>query len=172
MWGFGRKPDKYDEAEFLSRLMYAQIREIPPNRERKTIRQGVAEGKLFGGNLRCLLNLTGTPYFPDSTDGILFVEALDIIPDQCDYMFHHLKQIDIFDHIRGAVVGYVDGLQRNHASIQMEDDLLNVTAECVFPILKVNDFGHNCSNTILPVGGQVRIDANKQIIEILENCDQ
>jgi muramoyltetrapeptide carboxypeptidase len=172
MWGFGRKPEKYDEEEFLSRLMYAQIGEIPPNHERKTIRKGVAEGKLLGGNLRCLLNLAGTHYFPDFKDGILFVEALDITPDQCDYMFHHLKQIGIFDHIRAAVIGYVDGLQRNQASIQMEDVLLNVTAESHFPILKVNDYGHNCSNTILPVGGQVRIDANKQTIEILEDCVQ
>jgi muramoyltetrapeptide carboxypeptidase len=54
----------------------------------------------------------------------------------------------------------------------MEAVLLNVTAEYEFPILKVDDFGHNCPNTTLPVGGRVRMDADSQEIVILEACVQ
>jgi len=172
-WGFGRNPTAYDRQEFIARLTDAQIGEVTPNRERQTVRGGVAEGKLLGGNLHCLLKLAGTPYFPDFAGAIFFVEALDITPEGCDHLFQQLKQIGIFDRLCGAIVGYIDGLQNDeNALMQMEDVLLRVTAGYDFPILKVNDFGHNCPNTVLPVGGKVRVDADKQTVEILERCVQ
>jgi muramoyltetrapeptide carboxypeptidase len=137
------------------------------------VRSGTAEGRLLGGNLHCLAKLAGTPYFPDFTGAIFFVEAMNIQPEECDHFFQQLKQIGVFDRIRGALVGYIDSLQKDeNAAMQMEDVLLHVTAEYDFPILKVNDFGHNCPNTILPVGGNVRIDADKGTLEILEECVQ
>ena len=173
MWGFGRNPTRYDEQEFIRRLMNGIIGEIPQNRERRTIRNGIAEGKLLGGNLHCLSKLAGTPYFPDFRRAILFVEAIGITPEVCDHLFQQLKQIGVFDQIRGVIIGYIDGLQNNeNASMQMEDILLQVTAEYDFPVLKADDFGHNCPNTVLPVGGEVRINADRRTIEILEICVQ
>jgi muramoyltetrapeptide carboxypeptidase len=173
MWGFGRHPADYDRQEFIARLMDARIGEIAPNRERRTVRGGIAEGKLLGGNLLCLLKLSGTPYWPDFTGAIFFVEALNITPEGCDYQFRQLEQMGVFDAIRGVIVGYIDGLQKGDgALLQMEDVLLRVTADYDFPILKVNDFGHNCPNTVLPVGGQVKVDADHQTVEILTSCVQ
>lgn len=173
MWGFGRRPTEYDRQEFITRLMDAGIGEIPPSSERSTIRNGIAEGKLLGGNLHCLLKLAGTPYFPDFTKAILFVEAIGITPEVCDHFFQQLKQMGVLDQISGAVIGYIDGLQNDEKAImQMEEVLLRVTTEYKFPILKVDDFGHNCPNTVLPIGSQVRIDAEGQTIEILEKCVQ
>jgi len=171
LWGFGRNPTTYDEQEFITRLMDARIGKIPPSRERRMIRSGVAEGKLLGGNLHCLSKLAGTPYFPDFTRAILFIEAIGIKPEGCDHLFQQLKQIGVFDQIRGAIIGYIDGLQNDeNAVMQMEDVLLHVTEEYNFPILKADDFGHNCPNTVLPVGANVRIDAENRTIEILEMC--
>jgi Uncharacterized proteins, homologs of microcin C7 resistance protein MccF len=171
IWGFGRNPTKYDEQEFIIRLMNGGIGEIPQSRERRTIRNGTAIGKLLGGNLHCLSKLAGTPYFPDFTGSILFVEDIGISPEVCDCLFQQLKQMGVFDQIRGVIIGYIDGLQNgSKASMQMEDVLLRVTGEFDFPILKVDDFGHNCPNTVLPVGGEVRMDANKKTMEILEKC--
>jgi muramoyltetrapeptide carboxypeptidase len=173
MWGFGRHPAAYDRQEFIARLMDARIGEVVANRERRTIRGGTAEGKLLGGNLSCLLKLAGTPYWPDLTGAILFVEALNITPEACDYQFRQLEQMGVFDTIRGAIVGYVDGLQKDeNATLQMEDVLLGVTSGYGFPILKVNDFGHNCPNTVLPVGGRVKVDVGRQAVEIVASCVQ
>jgi muramoyltetrapeptide carboxypeptidase len=173
MWGFGRNPAAYDEQEFIARLVASRIGEIPSNRERRMVRSGTAEGRLLGGNLHCLAKLAGTPYFPDFTGAIFFVEAMNIQPEECDHFFQQLKQIGVFDQIRGALVGYIDSLQKDeNAAMQMEDVLLHVTAEYDFPILKVNDFGHNCPNTVLPVGGNVRMDADKGVLVILEECVQ
>ena len=170
-WGFGRNPTLYDEQELITRLMDGKIGEIRPSRERRTIRSGVAEGKLLGGNLPCLLKLAGTPYFPDFISAILFVEALGITPEACDHLFQQLKQMGVFDQIHGVIIGYIDGLQNDEkALMQMEDVLLHVTAEYDFPILKVDDFGHNCPNTVLPVGDEVRMNADSRTMEILEMC--
>jgi muramoyltetrapeptide carboxypeptidase len=173
IWGFGRNPTMYDEQEFINRLMNGVIGEIPQSRERRTVRNGIAEGKLLGGNLDCLSKAAGTPYLPDFSGSILFVEAIGITPEDCDYLFQQLKQIGVFDQISGVIIGYIDGLQNDKkATMQMEDVLLHVTPEYDFPVLKADDFGHNCPNTVLPVGGEVRINANKKTIEILQMCVQ
>ncbi len=171
LWGFGRDPAPYDREEFMACLMEARTGEIPVNGQRRTVRSGTAAGKLLGGNLHCLLKLAGTPYFPDFSDAIFFVEAIGITPEACDHLFQQLKQMGVFERIRGAVVGFIDGLQNSEkALMQMEEVLLRVTSENDFPILKVDEFGHNCPNTVLPVGGMVRMDAGRRTIEILEDC--
>jgi len=171
MWGFGRDPTPYDVQEFVSRLMEAEIGKVNANGKRETIRSGVVEGRLLGGNLKCLLKLAGTPYFPDFTASVLFVESIEITPEECDYQFHQLKQIGVFDQVQGVIVGYIDGLDNKaDEPLKMQDVLLTVTSEYRFPILKANDFGHNCPNTTLPVGAKVRVEADKQEIEILEEC--
>jgi len=173
MWGFGFEFTPYDEEEFVERLLEAKIGPVNANGPRKTIRSGTAEGTLLGGNLNCLMKLTGTPYWPDFTDAVFFVEAMTIKPEECDHMFRQLQQVGVFDRVRGVIVGYIDSMQKDPAAtLQMEDILLNVTTEYDFPILKVNDFGHCCPNTTLPVGGRVKMDAGRQEIEILEACIQ
>ena len=172
-WGFGRTPTVYDEQEFIALLMNARVGEIPPRRERRTIRKGVARGKLLGGNLPCLMKLAGTPYFPDFSGAILFVEALGITPEACDQLFQQLIQMGVMDKIRGVLIGYIDGLQNDENTLlQMEEVLLRATAGYDFPILKVDDFGHNCPNTVLPVGAEVSLNADARTIAILENCVQ
>ena len=77
----------------------------------------------------------------------------------------------VFGQIRGVLVGFIDGLQNDAGALmQMEDVLLRVTEEFDFPILKCDDFGHNCQNTILPVGARVRLDADGLTVEVLEKC--
>ena len=49
---------------------------------------------------------------------------------------------------------------------------LRAAQEYDFPIVKTDDFGHNCPNTVLPVGAQVQLNANTSTLEILEPCVQ
>jgi muramoyltetrapeptide carboxypeptidase len=167
MWGFAR-PTEYDLGEFLDRLVEGKTGKISKSGPRKAVRYGIAEGKLLGGNIGALLKLAGTPYWPDFTNSILFMEAYKITPEDCDYTFNQLKQRGVFDGIQGAIVGHIHSLQTTRTkAIQMEDILLKVTSDYSFPILKTNDFGHKCPNTILPIGGLVRLNADKREIEIL-----
>jgi muramoyltetrapeptide carboxypeptidase len=171
LWGFGNELSDYEHSEFLRVLIEGEIGPIPPNQPRVRVRSGQATGRLLGGNLRCLLKLAGTPYWPDFSGAILFMEAFQISPSACHTAFLQMQHMGVFDQISGAVVGYIysmqhDGSPRPH----MEDILLDLTREFQFPILKMNDFGHNCPNTILPVGGQVFIDADQGTLEVLAPC--
>jgi muramoyltetrapeptide carboxypeptidase len=117
------------------------------------------------------MKLAGTPYFPDFSGSLLFLEALNISMEACDCYFQQLRQAGVFDQINGAVVGYIDGLQNDEkAFMQMEEVLLRVSEDYNFPILKMNDFGHNCPNTVLPVGAMARLDADQCSLQILKPC--
>jgi muramoyltetrapeptide carboxypeptidase len=171
LWGFGNNLDDYETSEFQRQLILGEIGPIPPNQPRTTIRPGQAEGNLLGGNLRCLLKLSGTPFWPDFTNAILFVEAYEISAAACHTAFQQLMQMGVFDQIRGVVIGYIDSMQRGgYQGPQMEDILLEVTQKYDFPILKINDFGHNCPNTVIPVGGKAYLDADQHILEIIAPC--
>lgn len=171
IWGFGRKPQEYDRNEFVGRLVDGAIGEIPAYRERLVVREGRAEGRLVGGNLRCLLKLADTSYFPDTKGAILFVEALKITPEISEGYFDALDREGVFEQINGAIVGYIHSAQKDgDLDSPMEKVLASKSAGYDFPILKVNDFGHICPNTVLPVGGLVRMDTNDRSIEILEKC--
>lgn len=168
---YGTNPTQYDMKELVQRLIDAKIGKINKNSKRKTVRKGVAEGRLMGGSLGCILKLAGTRYCPDFKDSILFVEAYEITPQECDCAFNQLKQMGVFEKIEGAVVGYVYSLQVSEKKLTpMEDILLKVTKEYDFPILKMNDFGHECPNTVLPIGVKARLDADNKELEILEKC--
>lgn len=171
LWGFGNDLADYERDEFVRVLMKGEVGPIPPNQPRRMVRGGQARGKLLGGNVRCLLKLAGTPYWPDFSDAILFLEAYQISLSGCHTAFHQLDQMGVFSQILGVVVGYIDSMQREDThGPQMEDILLEVTQNYDFPILKINDFGHNCPNTVLPVGGEVLLDADQQSLEVLSPC--
>lgn len=170
-WGLGWKPSEYDLTEFRRRLIDGEAGEVASRGGRRTVRGGEASGRLIGGNIMCLLKLAGTPYWPDCRNAILFMEGYTVGPDDCDYMFHQLEQMGVFDQISGAVVGYVHSLQNSSVPVeQMEDILLNVSRRYDFPILKTNDFGHECPSTVLPVGAKAAMDADRRILEIKERC--
>jgi len=171
LWGFGFNLTSYEEKEFARILIRGAMGPYPPNQIRKTIRGGQASGRLIGGNLGCLLKLSGTPYWPDLSGAILFIEEYQITAKSCHSAFYHLRQMGVFDQIVGVVLGYIDSMEKAFSpKPHMEDILLQVTEGYQFPILKMNDFGHNCPNTVLPVGGEVYLDADQQILEITQPC--
>ena len=54
-------------------------------------------------------------------------------------------------------------------NIPYEEITQEVIDKYNFPIIKCDDFGHNTPNTTLPIGAQVKLDADKANLEILEN---
>jgi muramoyltetrapeptide carboxypeptidase len=171
LWGFGNNLDEYERSEIIRTLINAEIGPIPPHGERATIRGGQAHGRLLGGNLRCLLKLAGTPYWPDFSGAILFLEAFEISASACHTAFLQMQHMGVFDKIHGAVVGYIYGMQHNNNSRpHMEDVLLEVTHGHHFPILKMNDFGHVCPNTVLPVGCEAELNADQGVLSVVSPC--
>lgn len=168
MWGLGNELAKYDEEEFIDRLVKGKIGEVKHNSEWKCIREGVAEGVLIGGNLNCLNKLAGTEYQPDFESKILLLETFDEsnAPDDVECELSRLKQMGVFEKIKGLWIGYY-----NHKSkIPYEEIVMNVVKDYDFPILKCDDFGHNTPNTTIPIGTKIKLDATNKQVVLLDKC--
>ncbi len=146
-----------------------QKREFIDNPGWTVVNQGSAEGTLVGGNL-CTFNLLqGTPYFPDLTDSILFLE------DDEESQHHHfdrdlqsLIHLPQFKLVRGLVIGRfqkVSGMtdDKIRAMIAEKPELRDV------PVIANVDFGHTEPMITFPIGGKVRIvaDSNNPTITII-----
>lgn len=133
-----------------------------------TIKEGVAEGTLIGGNLSLTANLSSGKYSIDFTDKILFIEEL-VSESDAEMVSNHLykmKQNGVFDKIKGIWVGNYEG------EISLEKILLDTLEDKYkFPIIKSNNFGHTEKKMVIPIGTKARIDTTKEIkIELLEDC--
>lgn len=75
-------------------------------KEWRVYRAGEARGLIFGGNLETLCKLVGTPYLPDLTDSILFIEDVSgNNPGAFHRELTQLRQAGVFDKIRGLIIG-------------------------------------------------------------------
>ena len=71
----------------------------------QTLTKGTVEGKILGGNLTVLTALSGTPYYPDFQDTILFIEDVGEDPYRIDRMMSTLKLNGTLGKIKGFVFG-------------------------------------------------------------------
>lgn len=157
----------YGYEEVVKRFMHGDMQLGQDDDEYITIKEGVAEGILVGGNLSLTAERVAGNYSIDFTDKILFIEefCLETPPEGVSNYLYQMKQNGVFDKIKGIWVGNYDG------SVALERILLDVIGDNYgFPIIKSNNFGHTEKKTVIPVGGKSRIDTSKKIkIEIVEN---
>ena len=159
--------NSFEFQDFKRRLIDGEIGKIHKNSEWKCLREGSIEGVIVGGNLKSLMNLLNTEYMPDLTDKILFLEAyanstpLELV----DCHLSVLKYHKVFDQIKGLWIGHYHGDTEN---VKFEDVVINNLKDYKFPILKCDDFGHNCENIVIPIGGKIKLDATNCEVEILE----
>ncbi len=117
----------------------------------------------------------GTKYFPDFNDSILFLEGYSPDKEEMTFKLEQLKQIGVYDKIKGIVVGYVHSFENEEArekygiDVEFTDMLLESVKDYDFPILKINEFGHRCQNAFLPIGVKVELDATNKTLEIKED---
>ena len=157
----------YAYEEVVKRFMQGDMQLGQDDDEYITVKAGIAEGILVGGNLSLTNEMVCGEYSIDFQDKILFIEefCLETPPELAANYFYHMKQNGVFDKIKGIWVGNYDG------SVALEKILLDVLEDKYnFPIIKSNNFGHTEKKTVIPVGGKARIDTSKETkIEITEN---
>ena len=135
-----------------------------------TIKEGVAEGELIGGNLFLTRGMVAGKYSIDFTDKILFLEELGIETDpaMCSNFLYYMKQNGVFDKIKGLWIGNY----QHESEIALEKIILDVIGEEYnFPIVKSNNFGHLETKTVIPIGTKARINTSKEEkVELIEKC--
>ena len=80
------------------------------------------EGVLIGGNIRCLLKLAGTEYWPDMNEKILLLEALGgDVPKMAAYL-SQLNQLHVFDQINGILLGTFTEMEKRERRVPHSKD--------------------------------------------------
>ncbi|MCF0106784.1 MAG: LD-carboxypeptidase [Holdemanella sp.] len=110
-------------------------------------------GIVIGGNIRCLLKLAGTPYFPDCKDKILFLESFSGNPYRIRTYFAQLKMMDKVHDIKAILLGQFTELDENH-----QDDILYECAkEFHVPIYRTRQIGHSHDSKALWIGKEISL---------------
>ena len=135
----------------------------------KTLHPGIVDGKILGGNLSVLSNLSGTPYYPDFQDAILFIEDVGELPYRIDRMMSTLKLNGTLGKIKGFVFGQCSDFKPTNGSFSVDQIIEHYILPLGIPAFIGAMIGHIPKQFILPVGANVQLNANLGTITMLEN---
>lgn len=160
----------YSLKEVLKRFVHGSLELGETQEGYKTIKSGVAEGELIGGNLSLTRGMVAGKYNIDFTDKILFLEELgfETGPALASNYLYYMKQNGVFDKVKGIWIGNYT----HESEIQLEKILLDVIGDSFRgPIIKSENFGHIENKTVIPIGIKARINTSEDIkIQLLDNC--
>jgi muramoyltetrapeptide carboxypeptidase len=122
---------------------------------------GAVKGPLLGGNMTCLLRLLDTPYAPDFTGAVLFLEDIGEKAYRVDGMFTHLRLAGVLDQIGGLVLGRFDHADPEEQA-RIEAFLREEAKRIGKPCISHAPIGHFPQQTVMPVGIRVKLHAEAQ----------
>lgn len=145
----------------------------PENERICCLNKGEAKGVLLGGNLSLITSLIGTPFMPDFTKAILFMEEVDEKPYRIDRMLAQLKLNKIFDKVSGIILCNFTNCEEtdpNKKSLSLNDVIGDYFEQLKKPVVYNLAYGHINPKNTMPIGVKASIDCRKCSIEILEAC--
>lgn len=138
----------------------------------RAFRKGLAQGRLLGGNLTVLTALMGTPYLPDFSGAILFLEDVDEAEYRIDRMLTQLALGGVLGKLAGVVFGQCTDCVAKAGSSANGFTLSQVLAQHLAPLgvpaFQGLAFGHVDDQFSLPEGVMAEIDAGAGTVRILE----
>ena len=109
------------------------------------------EGIVVGGNIRCLLKLAGTEYWPDMNGKILFLEAYGGEVSQIAALFTQLEQMRVFKQVEGIILGTFTAYEKSGATQSVFDLLAGHIPETL-PVAKTTEIGHGTDSKAIVIG--------------------
>jgi len=137
----------------------------------EAIREGEAEGKLYGGCLSLLVASLGTPYEIQTDDTVLFLEDLGEWPYRIDRMLIHLKYSGKLERVRGIVFGeMLECSPSAESGYTLQQAIKRMLGDLKIPIAFGLRSGHvSAGNITLPIGVRARLSVGESVtLEILE----
>jgi muramoyltetrapeptide carboxypeptidase len=133
-----------------------------------TFQKGTAKGKLICVNLSVLTKMAGTPYFPDLSEKILLIEDVHEKIYRIDLMLQQLKQQPNFAKLHGLIFGQFTDTDSDEEDGHLDDCFNDFLCGLNIPVIKDFNFGHTVSRHVLPLGGEVELDADNGLLKILQ----
>lgn len=137
----------------------------------QTLTPGLAEGKILGGNLTVLSALSGTPYYPDFQDAILFIEDIGEDPYRIDRMMSTLQLNGTLGKIKGFIFGQCNDCKPGggYGSLSVDQIMDQYILPLQIPAYTGAMIGHIPRQFIVPVGAKVRMNADEGTFTLLES---
>lgn len=141
-----------------------------PNFALRTLRSGVAEGTLVGGNLSLLAALVGTPYGADFKNAIVFLEEIGEAPYRIDRMLTQLELSQGFRQVAATMLGVFEkcGPPDSDPSLSLDETIDDHLGASTIPAVYGYSFGHIAHQFTLPMGLKARLDTHNQTLTLLE----
>lgn len=124
-------------------------------------------GPLLGGNVSVLFSLQATPWFPDLSGAVLFIEEVDEMLYHLDRMLLNFELSGVLDRIVGLVVGGMTDMRDNTTAYGFSADNpygytpVEIIAQRLgsrrIPVVGNFQAGHIVDNTPLVLGAEVTI---------------
>lgn len=114
------------------------------------------KGIVIGGNIRCLLKLAGTEYFPDCCDKILLLESLSGGMSRITAYFSQLQQMGVFDQCAGVLLGTFTQLEKEDG-VDAAPVLLQRFVSADLPVAKTQQIGHGADSKAVRIGESMHL---------------
>lgn len=172
--------DQFQRVFFQRELMQYQNEldakdELVPRQNRiQTLTGGKVQGQLVGGNLTVLTALAGSPYLPDFTGKILFLEDVEEAPYRVDRMLSTLKLMGALDKIAGFIFGECTACRPGGGFgwLTMDQIFDDHIKPLNIPAYRGAMIGHLSKQFIVPHGATVEMDADAGTFRMLNSVFQ
>ena len=137
----------------------------------RSIRGGIARGRLLGGNLTVLTTLMGTGWLPDFKGAVLFLEDVGEAEYRVDRMLQQLALAGVLGNASGVVFGRCSSCSTSdadYAVFTMDQVLYQHLGSLGIPAFVGANIGHLRNQLSLPHGARVEIDGDARTLRLLE----
>jgi muramoyltetrapeptide carboxypeptidase len=137
----------------------------------QTLKGGSVEGKILGGNLTVLTALSGTTYYPDFQDAILFIEDIGEDPYKVDRMMSTLQLNGTLSKIKGFIFGQCNDCKPGggYGAFTIDEIMDQYILPLNIPAYTGAMIGHISRQFIVPVGARVKMNADSGTFTLTEN---
>lgn len=115
------------------------------------LRGSETDGTLVGGNIRCLLKLAGTEYWPDMQDKILLLESYGGSEVQMRTYLAQLSQLGVFDQVKAILLGTFTKMEAEGVTPTMEEMVCEIAGPTL-PVIKTDRIGHGANSSAVVIG--------------------
>jgi len=142
-----------------------------------TLREGVAEGRLVGGNLSILAATCGTRHELEARGAIVIIEDVNEPPYRVDRALTQLRLSGALTGVSAIAFGRFTqsaddpdgaGTAVSDTDAELIDTLAERTRSLGVPAVAGLPFGHIEDQWCIPLGANARLDASRGTLEILE----
>ncbi len=147
---------------------------LPDAPSLQPITPGTAEGTLVGGNLSVCSRLVGTPYVPDLSGALLFLEDVEEAPYRVDRMLAHLALAGWLDDLGGVVLGRFTTGTVNGPSLSLDAVFRDYFGDRPYPVATGLPYGHFMPRATVPIGAraQLTVSNDATTLALLEPVTQ